>query len=74
MFSNVLKKLQVIEYSGGDLLSISVTNLVFKVKMKYSNHSVIKAIERVPTANIFYLFFNLQDDWHAIRALRHRSV
>ena len=64
MFSNVLKKLQVIEYSGGDL-SISVTDvtdLVFKVKMKYSNHSVIKAIERVPTANIFYLFFNLQDD------------
>ena len=61
MFSYVLKKLQVIEYSGGDL-SISVTDLVFKVKMKYSNHCVIKAIERVPTANIFYLFFNLQDD------------
>ena len=56
MFSYVLKKLQVIEYSGG-VLSISVTDLVFKVKMKYSNHSVIKAIERVPTANIFYLFF-----------------
>ena len=57
-----MKKLQVTEYSGGDLLTISVTDLIFKVKMQYSNHSVVKAIERVPTANVFYLFFNLQDD------------
>ena len=69
-----MKKLQVTEYSGGDLLTISVTDLIFKVKMQYSNHSVVKAIERVPTANVFYLFFNLQDDWHAIRALRHQSL
>ena len=61
MFSNVMKMLDVIECYG-DPLPENVADIVLKAKVKYSNHSSIKVIERVQIGNTFSHFFNLQGD------------
>ena len=56
-----MKMLDVIECYG-DPLPENVTDIVLKAKVKYSNHSSIKVIERVQIGNTFFHFFNIQGD------------